>query len=93
MGTVIEKFDRKISKELSSRYLPGTQLILYRFTDPLGQAREQVASVSINKWESLSPGDNIVVYYAKSAPRISRIKGEEESSTVTILAKFSRPEI
>ncbi len=90
MGIVIEKFDRKTSKELSSAYLPETQLILYRFTDPLGQAREQIASVSSNKWQSLSPGDNIVVYYAKAAPRISRIKGEKESSIVTMLAKFSR---
>ncbi|SDK87273.1 hypothetical protein SAMN05660337_1524 [Maridesulfovibrio ferrireducens] len=79
VGIVIEKIDRKVE-----------QLIRYRFIDPLGQAQERVASISDKNWEKLSPGDNIVVYYAKAAPRISRVKNEKESAIVKILSKISR---
>ncbi|WP_291326633.1 hypothetical protein [Desulfovibrio sp. UCD-KL4C] len=90
VGTVLEKIYHKphANNHLDEQQIE--QLIRYKFIDPLGQPHERTASVSEMEWKKLSSGDNIIVYYAKAAPRISRIKNEKESTVVKILSKISR---
>jgi len=90
VGTVLEKIYKKPHANNPSNDQLTEQLIRYRFIDTLGQPQERIASVSEMEWKKLSPGDNIIVYYAKAAPRISRIKNEKESAVVKLLSKISR---
>ena len=91
VGTVLEKIYKNPHANNPSNDQQIKQLIRYRFIDPLGQPQERIASVSDMEWNKLSPGDNIIVYYAKAAPRISRIKNEKESAVIKLLSKISRP--
>lgn len=67
--------------------------VRYRFIDPLGLPRERVASVKTDFWEAISPGDSVIVYYAKAEPGVSRIENEVENEVVQLLAKFSRKDV
>ena len=90
VGIVIEKINRNLSNEQKKLRKKNNGLIRYRFIDPLGLARERIAQVEDLYWESLSPGDSIIVYYAKANPIISRLKYEKENTVTKILAKISR---
>lgn len=89
IGIVIEK-DSRINEQDLDKSGNKRQLVRYRFIDPSGLPRERTATVQSKFWRRISEGDSVVVYYAKAAPRISRIEHEKEDAVVQFLAKFSR---
>ncbi|NDV25080.1 hypothetical protein [Desulfovibrio sp. JC010] len=89
IGIVIEKNSR-IGEHNFKEETNDSQTIRYRFIDPSGLPRERTATVQNSFWRRISQGDSVVVYYAKAAPRVSRIEHEKEDAVVRLLAKFSR---
>lgn len=89
IGIVIDKKAR-ISEHDSKNNDNTSQIVRYRFIDPSGLPRERVAAVQSNFWRRISQGDSVIVYYAKAAPRVSRIEHEKENAVVRLLARFSR---
>lgn len=91
IGTVLEKISANHDELQSSNDLKTEHFIRYQFIDPLGRPQEKIASIPDRQWQNLSTGDSIIVYYAKAAPRISRVKNENESDVIKFLSKISRP--
>ncbi|SMF06560.1 hypothetical protein [Desulfovibrio gilichinskyi] len=91
VGTVIEKISVNHHELQSSADPKVEHFIRYQFIDPLGQTQEKIAGIPDRQWQALSGGDSIIVYYAKAAPRISRVKNEKESNVIKLLSKISRP--
>ncbi|TIH15355.1 hypothetical protein D0S45_11635 [Marinifilum sp. JC120] len=89
IGIVIEKNSR-IGEHNFESTEQKRQTVRYRFIDPSGLPRERTATVQDTYWRNISQGDSVVVYYAKAAPRVSRIEHEKETAVVRLLAKFSR---
>lgn len=50
----------------------------YAYVDRDGFARRAVAPMPRERWADLRPGSRVVVYFAKSQPGLSRIRGQVE---------------
>ncbi|XPV76949.1 MAG: hypothetical protein ACNI27_03230 [Desulfovibrio sp.] len=62
----------------------------YEYRDGSGITRTAESPVSDEVWSQYKRLDSITVFYAKARPDICRIRGQIESPTVKIIARFSR---